>query len=265
MARLICMSLKRPGLVSTFSQLHVSTARQWSSESPPIGSTTKKLKPKSKPKVSLKPKESTVLPKIYTKTGDKGRSSLYTGERRPKNDLIFEALGNTDELSSLIGLAMEFATENKHPYVEQLQRIQCILQDIGSSIATPTTSAREAHLEKTAFNARHTTDLEEWIDKYSDQLPALENFILPGGGMTSAHLHVARSVCRRAERSVTPLVASGECDPETQKYLNRLSDFLFTVARLAARVDKKEETIYARPVDYTTYEKSLQDGLWKKS
>jgi len=264
MTSLMCMSVTRPGLARVLSQVHASPRVIIDQNRHCSESSSKTIKPKSKPKASSKPKEPSALPKIYTKTGDKGQSSLYTGERRPKNDLVFEALGNTDELSSLIGLAMEFASKNQHPYVGQLQRIQCILQDIGSSIATPTSSAREAHLVKTAFNARHTTDLEEWIDKYSEQLPALENFILPGGGITSAQLHVARSVCRRAERSVTPLVVAGECDPEAQKYLNRLSDFLFTAARLAARVDEKEETIYARPVEYSAYEKSLENGLWKK-
>jgi len=205
-------------------------------------------------------------PKIYTKTGDKGKTSLYTGERRPKDDMIFEALGTTDELSSHIGLAMEFALKNKHPYIGQLQRVQCILQDIGSCVATPASSARTSHLEKTAFNSRHTADLEEWIDKYSQELPPLENFILPGGGQVSAQIHVARSVCRRAERCVTPVVELNECDGETLRYLNRLSDFLFTIARLAARIDKEEETIYSRPVDVGTgYEKSLEDGTWKKA
>jgi len=216
--------------------------------------------------ITVKPSKK-VYPKIYTKTGDKGRSALFTGERRPKDDMVFEALGTTDELSSHIGLAMVFASKNKHPYAEQLQRVQCILQDIGSCIATPPSSARESHLELTAFNSRHTTDLEEWIDRYTQELPPLENFILPGGGAAAAQIHVCRAVCRRAERCVTPLVAANDCDPETQKYLNRLSDFLFTIARLAARIDKEEETTYTRPVDTggAGYTKSLQDGVWKKS
>jgi len=205
------------------------------------------------------------FPKIYTKTGDKGKSSLFTGERRPKDDVVFEALGTTDELTSHIGLAMEFALKNNHPYVGQLQRVQCILQDIGSCIATPASSARNSHMDLTAFNSRHTTDLEEWIDTYTQELPPLENFILPGGGQVSAQIHVARAVCRRAERCVTPVVEMNECDGETLRYLNRLSDFLFTLARLAARIDKEEETIYRRLKDLGSgYEKSLEDGTWKK-
>ncbi len=76
---------------------------------------------------------------------------------------------------------MEFARANNHPYVDQLERVQCLLQDIGSALATPYSSAREVHVEKTVFNPRHTKELEEWIDVFADKLPPLENFILPGG------------------------------------------------------------------------------------
>merc|ERR1712141_134097 len=108
--------------------------------------------------------------------------------------------------------------------------------------------ARKSHLDKIpTLNNRHTTGLEEWIDDYSNKLPPLENFILPGGGKTSATLHVARSVCRRAERSVQPLVDMDEVNVEVLTYLNRLSDFLFTIARFAAQIDNKEETIYSPP------------------
>ncbi|XP_023334115.1 cob(I)yrinic acid a,c-diamide adenosyltransferase, mitochondrial [Eurytemora carolleeae] len=186
-------------------------------------------------------------PKIYTKTGDKGTSALYTGERRPKDDKVFEALGSTDELSSHIGLAIAFAEEQKHPYIGQLQRVQCILQDIGSCIATPRSTARDSHLIKTGFSSRHTGELEVWIDEYTAQLPPLENFILPGGGKTASQIHICRAVCRKAERCVTPLVSSDECEPETQKYLNRLSDFLFTIARFTAMLEGNSENIYTRP------------------
>ncbi|XP_047418793.1 corrinoid adenosyltransferase MMAB isoform X10 [Sciurus carolinensis] len=129
------------------------------------------------------------IPKIYTKTGDKGFSSTFTGERRPKDDQVFEAVGTTDELSSAIGLAMELIAEKGHAFAEELQKIQCTLQDIGSALATPRSSAREAHLspllldcaEHAAFQAGPILELERWIDKYSDQLPPLSAFILPVG------------------------------------------------------------------------------------
>lgn len=187
------------------------------------------------------------IPKIYTKTGDKGFSSTFTGERRPKEDLIFEALGNTDELSSAIGLAREYCLDKGHTFTGQLDKIQCILQDVGSNIATPRSSARDSHMKKTEFTKSSTTDLENWIDQFTEELSPLTNFILPSGGKSSAALHLARAICRRAERSVAPIVRSGEADQDVAKFLNRLSDYLFTVARYAAMKEGKEDKIYKRP------------------
>ncbi|KAM4709845.1 corrinoid adenosyltransferase MMAB [Discoglossus pictus] len=186
------------------------------------------------------------IPKIYTKTGDKGFSSTYTGERRPKDDLVFEALGATDELSSAIGLAREFGLDAGHHFVSELEKIQCMLQDVGSNIATPLSSARESHKVRTSFSADPVQELEQWIDKYTSQLPSLTNFILPSGGKTSAALHVARAVCRRAERIVFRIVQAGEADANTGKYLNRLSDYLFTLARYAAKAEGRTETVYTK-------------------
>ncbi|XP_065708047.1 corrinoid adenosyltransferase MMAB isoform X4 [Patagioenas fasciata] len=118
-------------------------------------------------------------PRIYTRTGDAGFSSTFTGERRPKGDRIFEALGATDELSSAIGLAGEYSSEKGHTFVEQLHKVQCMLQDVGSNIATPLSSAREAHLKRTSFSEKPVLELEQWIDSYSEQLPPLRAFILP--------------------------------------------------------------------------------------
>ncbi|XP_020776587.1 corrinoid adenosyltransferase isoform X2 [Boleophthalmus pectinirostris] len=172
-------------------------------------------------KRSYTSEENNRIPKIYTKTGDKGFSSTFTGERRPKENQIFEALGNTDELSSVIGLAREYCLEKGHTFTDQLDKIQCILQDVGSNIATPQSSAREIHIKRTQFNNSSTTDLENWIDKFTEELPPLTNFILPSGGKSSAALHLARTICRRAERSVVPIVRSGEADPDVAMFLNR--------------------------------------------
>ncbi|OAD05547.1 hypothetical protein MUCCIDRAFT_141306 [Mucor lusitanicus CBS 277.49] len=190
--------------------------------------------------------------KIYTKTGDKGTSSLYNGERRAKDDEIFEALGTTDELTSNIGLAMEFLedTDWGNELVEKLIKIQCLLQDVGSNLATPREQCNEARLARTRFDAdgQHVKALESWIDEYDQQLPKLTKFILPSGGKPSASLHVARSVCRRAERRVQPLVRDQLCDDSVGIFLNsRLSDFLFNAARWAAQSQGKEEKIYNKP------------------
>ncbi|KAK3854688.1 hypothetical protein Pcinc_038851 [Petrolisthes cinctipes] len=191
---------------------------------------------------------------IYTRTGDKGVTALFTGERLPKDTQFFNALGSTDELSAHLGLAKEYAQERKHEYADQLERIQCILQDISSLLATPRTQKytgnpeREKRiLERLSFNPRHINELEGWIDDYTKRLPPLTNFILPGGGRVSASLHVARTVCRRAERTVVPLAAQGLVDEQVMVYINRLSDYLFTVARYATLLDGKKETIYIRP------------------
>ncbi len=121
----------------------------------------------------------------------------------------------------LTRLAREFGLDKQHSYVEQLQRVQCILQDVGSNIATPLSSAREAHLRLTEFDSMHVIELEEWIDDYTSRLSPLENFILPGGGKASCSLHVARTVARRCERATVPLVRQSQVSPEVLKYLNR--------------------------------------------
>uniref|UniRef100_A0A8B9DTF1 Corrinoid adenosyltransferase MMAB n=1 Tax=Anser cygnoides TaxID=8845 RepID=A0A8B9DTF1_ANSCY len=143
-------------------------------------------------------------------------------------------------------LASEFGVEKGHAFVEQLRKVQCMLQDVGSNIATPLSSAREAHLKRTAFSEKPVLELEQWIDSYSEQLPPLRAFILPSGGKSSAALHFSRAVCRRAERCVVPLVQAGEADPNVAKYLNRLSDYLFVLARYAAMKEGKEEKIYIK-------------------
>ncbi|XP_051173290.1 corrinoid adenosyltransferase MMAB-like isoform X1 [Leptopilina boulardi] len=157
-----------------------------------------------------------------------------------KSQNVFKALGATDELSSYIGLAREFACEGKteHPYVDKLKRVQMILFDLNHAIS------RSAPGKIKQFENHHTKDLEEWISEYSNQLPPAEDYIIPGGGKASASLHVARTICKRAERKVNELVKDGILDKEAQVYLTRLTDFLLTASRMAAKCDERTETIY---------------------
>jgi cob(I)alamin adenosyltransferase len=190
----------------------------------------------------------THIPKIYTKTGDKGTSSLFTGERRRKDDQIFNALGDTDELNSILGLARQYCLESSHDFNDRLTKIQSTLLDIGSFIATPKTSATENQLARlSTFPSSLVEELEKWIDEYQEQLPPLKNFILPSGGKTAATLHLARSVCRRLERSLPQFVNDGNLDHIVAVYINRLSDFLFVLARYACLKEHKEEVIYKKP------------------
>ena len=184
--------------------------------------------------------------KVYTKTGDKGSSSLYSGERREKDDIIFAALGDVDELNSVVGVAREYAAELDPELGSQLETIQSRLLDIGSAVATPIPSSNEKKLQRVAFNASATDDLEKWIDAYTEMLPALTQFILPSGGPAASFLHMSRSICRRAERSVVPLARDGSTDQSVAVYLNRLSDYLFTAARHAAQKAGKPEVVYKK-------------------
>eukprot|EP00943_MAST-04B_sp_MAST-4B-sp1_P000135 g135.t1 len=187
---------------------------------------------------------------IYTRTGDKGTSALYNGERRIKNDLVFHALGDTDELNACIGVAKEYCLLSNNGLAPSLSAIQSRLLDVGSAIATPRKNTKsEARIERTAFPEEHINQVESWIDDLDAQLPQLKTFILPSGGLSSSNLHVARAVCRRAERSVIPLIDDGEVETSVQRYLNRLSDFFFTAARFAAAHDGNEETVYRKEFD----------------
>ena len=185
--------------------------------------------------------------RIYTKTGDKGTSMLFNGTRRRKDDAVFAALGDSDELNAAIGVARaqmnQQSTNAEYARLGlQLSIVQARVLDVGSAIATPLGQSSEKRQARAAFNedeASTTAQLEQWIDEMDEQLPPLREFIIPGDCVISSSLHVARAICRRTERSVTPLVLAGECDPDTSIYLNRLSDYLFTAARLVAPHDTK--------------------------
>uniref|UniRef100_A0A8C7NPB5 Metabolism of cobalamin associated B n=1 Tax=Oncorhynchus mykiss TaxID=8022 RepID=A0A8C7NPB5_ONCMY len=169
------------------------------------------------------------IPKIYTKTGNKGgySSNTYTGKRRPKEDHVFEALGTTDEL--IHGLV--FCINKGHTSQIMITclnlQIQCVLQDVGSNITTLLSSRKASSVP---------SQWQTWkaVSTHSEELPPLTNFILPLR-KSSAALHIARTVCRRAEYSVSLIVQSGEADPDVATFLNRLSNYLFPVEKIYKR------------------------------
>ncbi|CAH0556016.1 unnamed protein product [Brassicogethes aeneus] len=174
----------------------------------------------------------------FSKEGDSGFSKTLTGETLSKDHNIFNAIGATEELLSSLGLAREHAHESELEYTDKLKRIQTIIIDISTAIS------RSTDKNIKVIPNTYTRELEDWIGEYSKQLPPPEQYIIPGGGVASASLHVARAICRRTERVLLSFVQEGLVDKEAQVYLNRLSDFLFTVSRIAAKHDGRAESIY---------------------
>ena len=169
--------------------------------------------------------------KIYTKTGDAGQTGLFGGGRVPKDDLRVEAYGDVDELNAVLGMAR--CIEMMPRIDEVLVPIQRDLFAIGALLATPDRDRMASHLEKARIDETRITELEVAIDDGEAELEPLRAFIIPGGTPKAAALHVARTVCRRAERHVVRLQHDVELPPLAIIYLNRLSDLLFTLARLA--------------------------------
>ncbi len=166
--------------------------------------------------------------KIYTKKGDKGKTSLCCGEKVSKNSPRVEAYGNIDELSSYIGLAISLNRSSKIKKV--LENIQHDLAALGAHAATASPKMQDV-LPK--FPASKITKLEKTIDEFDKKLPTLKRFVLPGGTKEACVLHVARTVCRRAERSCVSLSEKEKIFENIIPYLNRLSDLLFVLARTA--------------------------------
>lgn len=183
--------------------------------------------------------------KIYTKTGDKGETSLIGGTRVPKHHIRIEAYGTVDELNSYIGLVRDLITD-KHNQFQLLIEIQDRLFTMGSILAVdpeknlPTGKAGKMKLPE-LLNS-DVERLEKAIDEMDKNLPEMKHFVLPGGHPTISHLHIARCVCRRAERNVLHLNENTPVNDLTYKYLNRLSDYLFTLSRQLA-VDYKASEI----------------------
>lgn len=170
---------------------------------------------------------------IYTRTGDDGSTGLVRGPRRTKHDLRVEAYGTLEEANAFIGQAR--LTSSSRPRIDAvLSRIQNDLFDLGSDLATPGADAPDAQYPSLRIRPVQTLWLEQQIDQFNASLQPLTSFILPGGTPLSVSLHLARTVTRRAERLVAALVeAEPDTSPETLRYLNRLSDLLFVLGRVA--------------------------------
>jgi cob(I)alamin adenosyltransferase len=181
-----------------------------------------------------------VLNKIYTRTGDDGTTALGTGERRKKYDLRIAAYGTLDETNSVIGIA-RLHTGADAPLDAALSRIQNDLFDVGADLTTPGKGKGPGGARLTV-TATQVDWLEAEIDRLNDELEPLRSFILPGGSAAAAYLHLARTVCRRAERLIAELndKAGESVTPEVLKYVNRLSDFLFVAARHANGKGKRD-------------------------
>lgn len=177
--------------------------------------------------------------KIYTKTGDRGETGLVGGRRLGKDALRIRATGEIDELNALLGL---FRAQNRrHKKLDAMLRdLQKELFDLGADLATPL----DSKVAVPRISEEQVTKLEKMIDELDEKLPPLKNFILPGGSFLAAQLHVARAVCRRAERTIVALQKREKINKTLVKYVNRLSDLLFMMARFANKLDGREEELW---------------------
>ncbi len=179
--------------------------------------------------------------KIYTKTGDGGKTSLFGGKRVDKNSTRLEAYGTVDELNSVLGIAIVSGVDEKIKGI--LTNLQNQLFLLGSDLATPL-DENKIKIEIHRVSQKSVGLLENWIDKLEDELPDIKTFILPGGTTGAAYLHFARTVCRRAERKTVELAGKEPINEFVVKYLNRLSDLLFVLAR------------------YENFKKNIPDVSW---
>src|SRR3989338_5894053 len=198
------------------------------------------------------------MTKVYTKTGDSGTTSLFGGKRVDKNSARIRAYGEVDELNSLIGVIVSDLrhsgeqsdsrtdsgqarmTDQKLVINKKLLRIQTELFVLGANLATPS----DVKTKVPKITKRHIKRLEEEIDSWSDKLPKLRNFILPGGSTIGSKLHLARTVARRAERSIVNLTAQEKINKNILPYINRLSDWFFVMARYVNKGEKQEEKVW---------------------
>ena len=186
------------------------------------------------------------ITKVYTRTGDTGQTGLVGGKRLPKDHPRIEAYGSVDELNSVLGIVLSFlvqkdASKRRDKLELILEAIQQKLFDMGSELAT---LPGDEYVGQITLQAEDAEWLEEIIDAMNDELQPLKSFILPGGTSLNVFLHLARAVCRRAERDILKLKQIDLVSPEIIKYINRLSDFLFVAGRWATENLGEKETLW---------------------
>jgi len=172
---------------------------------------------------------------IYTKTGDDGTTGLYGGRRIAKDSLRVQAMGSVDELNSQIGLAMVSCDDEQLGSI--LKELQQDLFTFGANLATPADQQNEAQKQMPRIGEAQGSKLEQYIDQLWAPLEPMKHFVLPGGGLLAARLHVARAVCRRAERDCLALSRTEQINAALLVFLNRLSDLLFAAARRANQIE----------------------------
>ena len=198
------------------------------------------------------------ITKVYTRTGDSGKTGLVGGKRLPKDHPRIEAFGSVDELNSVIGIVLSYlaqkeASKRREKMESILEAIQQKLFDTGSELATLPGDEYEGQIN---IKAEDSEWLEEIIDAMNEELQPLKSFILPGGTSLNAFLHQARTVCRRAERDIIKLNQIDLVNPEIIKYINRLSDYLFVAGRWVTETLGETETLWQPG-------KSKPDWNWK--
>ncbi|MFT7304974.1 MAG: cob(I)alamin adenosyltransferase [Candidatus Azotimanducaceae bacterium] len=181
------------------------------------------------------------LSKIYTRTGDKGETGLGDGSRISKTHPRVDAMGSVDELNSIVGVVVEELLIEDQPELSEiaefLRSLQHRIFDLGGEISIPGFKI---------VSEAHVTAIEEDLDRLNEHLAPLENFILPGGSRLIANCHMARAVCRRAERQVILLAETDDVNQAAMEFLNRLSDYLFVVARSCARITQIDEVLWSK-------------------
>ena len=181
------------------------------------------------------------LSKIYTRTGDKGETGLGDGSRVSKTAPRVEAMGSVDELNSIVGVVVEELLASNQPdltsVAEFIRTLQHRIFDLGGELSIPGFEI---------ISAKHVVVIEQQLDVMNEQLDPLENFILPGGSRLIANCHMARSICRRAERNIAALAQTESVNANAMEFINRLSDYLFVLARTCARLTQVNEVLWEK-------------------